>query len=473
MKSRSLETVARLVEGRVISGSPEVEVNGAAIDSRRVEAGRLFFALPGTRLHGVHYVEEAVRAGAAAVVVEAERSAEVIEILHCMARPDVAVVEVGEASRALGRLASGVRGEEENTLPAAAITGSVGKTTTCRYVAELLGPWGVVQRPPASFNNHLGVPLTILNAPDPCRFLIAEVGTNHSGEVHRLAGWVRPKVAAVTAVAPVHLAGFGSLEAIEVEKLSILDALDATGIGWIPASLAERHRALLKSCDADLRTFGPGGDLQIISDGILGKSHTLRYRPQGIELTFDWPAPFPHSPRNLECALAIAHSFGVPFAELIRGLDALRPAPLRGEIQRHHGIEFLLDCYNASPASVESAIARLEHEPVEGRRVCVIGTMEELGEAEVQWHEQMGNRLARSNFDSVYLVGRGGPWYACGMGGKGRLAHTIEKDRRSAEELARSLQPGDRVLFKASRTEALEAFAADVAAAIAEGRQGR
>lgn len=445
---------------------------GAAIDSRRVETGRLFFALPGTRLHGVHYVPQAVEGDTAGIVVERRRVPDVMAQLQKLGRTDIPTIAVTEPARALGRLAEEVRRREASSLPAASITGSVGKTTTCRYVSDLLGRWGVVQRPPASFNNHLGVPLTILNAPDPCRFLVIEVGTNQAGEVHRLANWSRPHIAAITAVAPVHLSGFGTLEAIEAEKLSILDALDADGIGWIPTSLAERHRALLKSCDSEIRTFGPGGDLQIISDGILGKSHTLLYRPQGIELTFDWPAPFPHSPRNLECALAVAHSFGVPLVELIQELDALRSAPLRGEVQRHHGVEFLLDCYNASPASVESAITRLEHEPTKGRRVCVIGTMEELGDGEIQWHEHVGNRLARANFDSVYLVGRGGPWYADGMRGGGCTAQTIEKDQRSAERLARDLQPGDRVLFKASRTEALESFAANVAEAIGQGRQG-
>ena len=149
---------------------------------------------------------------------------------------------------------------------------------------------------------------------------------------------------------------------------------------------------------------------------------------------------------------------------MLAGLSRLKTAPLRGEVRSHGGVEFLLDCYNASPVSLESAIERLENSPVLGRRVCVIGTMEELGEQEQLWHRRLGGRLASPKLDSVYLVGRARDWYQGGLHQAGGAGEPIEVSQDSAAQLASQLEPGDCELFKASRTEALEEFAERVGA---------
>ncbi len=460
MKRMTLGTVAELLAGEVVGADPKREVRGAGIDSRRIGKGELFFALSGSRTHGISFVPDALARGAAAAVVDRAMAR---ELYGGNARGVGALIAVEDPARALAVLASKVRAAS-GSCPAAAVTGSVGKTTSVRYAATLLARIGKTHRPPSSYNNHLGVPLTILNAPQDCRYLVTEIGSNAAGEVHRLASWVRPGVAVVTAVAPVHLKGFGTLEGVELEKLSILDAVAPGGVGWLPRTLADKYAPLLRSLDIELRTFGPGGDLDVRSNRIMGRHHQISYRGEPGVRRIEWESPFPHSPRNLEAALAVGLGFGVSLDELLAGVSQLEPVRLRGQVERHGGVEFVLDCYNANPVSLESAIERLENSPVRGRRVCVVGTMEELGEQEQQWHRQIGGRLASERVDSVYVIGRAGGWYRSGVEQAGGHATEIGDDDDSAVRVASSLEPGDCVLFKASRTDALERFAARVGA---------
>ncbi|MFQ5654102.1 MAG: Mur ligase family protein [Planctomycetota bacterium] len=257
MKARSLEEIACLLAAPIKGGDGRTPVRGAGIDSRALRRGDLFFALQGSRTHGIRFAGAALAAGAPAVVVELQLAAEV---------PGRAI-PVADPARALGLLAAQVRREEAGHLPAAAITGSVGKTATCGYAATLLAGVRQVHGPRGSHNNALGVPLTILNAPEECDALICEVGSNHPGEIAPLARWIRPEIACVTAVAPAHLDGFGSIAAIEEEKLSLLSALPAGGEAWIPVSLGARGSSLLADCRGRVRSFGPQGDLEVKGGG--------------------------------------------------------------------------------------------------------------------------------------------------------------------------------------------------------------
>ncbi|MFQ5654101.1 MAG: glutamate ligase domain-containing protein, partial [Planctomycetota bacterium] len=149
--------------------------------------------------------------------------------------------------------------------------------------------------------------------------------------------------------------------------------------------------------------------------------------------------------------------------ELLAQVPLLELPPLRGEVRRHGGVDLLLDCYNSSPEALEAAIDRLEREPAAGRRLCVIGTMEELGAEEKRWHQRLGGRLAAAAVDVVFLVGRGAAWLREAIARAGGRGEILRNDEPSARRLAGVLRPGDRVLFKASRAEALERLAERVA----------
>jgi len=411
-----------------------------------VRAGDLFFAIRGER-DGLEFASAAIRAGAIAAVVPRGGAA----------RVEGMAIEVEEPREALGRLAAAVRREERDAVPAVAITGSVGKTTLCGYLAELLSPLGATHRPPASFNNDLGVPLTILGAPEGTRTLIIEIGTNAPGEVAALAAWTEAKVGVVTAIAPAHLSGLGSLAGVAREKLSLLDALGSDSVGWVPVE----HAVAARAHGRPVRSFGAGGDSEVI----LASSDPVRVRWLGLGggRTFAAALARRHQLGLLAAALGVGSTLGADPEAMIARVPNLSDPPLRGEVRRHGGVELVLDCYNASPAALEAAIEALEEEPTVGRRVCVIGTMEELGAEEAAWHRELGRRLGRSAVDGVFVVGRGREWYREGLRELGRDGEAVDADDLGARRIAESLRPGDRVLFKASRREALEGLAARIA----------
>lgn len=454
MRPRVLSEVAAMLGGATAPGLPaSVAVREVAIDSRTLSPGALFFAIQGER-DGVEFAPDALARGAVAAVVPHGAS-------HRVPGPSI---EVDDPRRALGRLAAAVRCEEAARVRAVAVTGSLGKTTTCGYLGALLAPLGPVHRPPSSYNNDLGVPLTILGAPDETRVLVLELGTNAPGEIEPLAGLSRADVGVVTAIAPVHLAGLGDLSGVEREKLSLLRGLPENARGWVPAE----HLAAAVRHGSRVRSFGRGGEVSV--EATDGDPMVSRWLGDHGERSFRWSPTYRHQRTLLAAALAVGGDLGVSPEALLAAIPALPEPPLRGEVRHAGAVEMILDCYNASPASMRASIERLEDEPAAGRRVCVIGTMEELGPEEERWHRELGERLGRARVDVIYRVGRAADWTGAGLMNTRRESSRIPLDDAGAASIAASLRPGDRILFKASRRERLERFAEQIAACLsAEG----
>ena len=441
--------LARVLRGEWLAGrmpedAPAVDVS---IDSRTIPPGGVFFALEASR-DGHEFVPAAQRAGACAAVVR--RGVRTDTPFPQLVVPD--------PRRALGEWAPEVRARSE--VPAIAVTGSAGKTTTCGYLAQLLSPLGTIAAPPGSYNNDLGVPLTILNAPADARALVIEIGTNAPGEVATLAAWTFADFGIVTAIAPAHLEGLGTLAGVAQEKLSLFRALPPEAKAWV----AEESRRDAESRGFAVRSFGRGGESSIepIADGL------MRWRFAGEVEDFPWRPRYRHQRDLLAVALAIATELGVSREALLAQISELPEPPLRGEIEPVAGIDLILDCYNASPISVRAAMERLEDEAAAGRRLCLLGTMEELGEEEAHWHRELGRRAGSGSIDRVFLTGRGTEWYREGLREVGREGIALDLSSGGAEQLVDSLLPGDRVLFKASRAERLEDFASRVAALLSD-----
>ena len=454
MKPRSLEWVADVMGGVLSPASTNIQIaTGASIDSRKISAGDLFFAIEANR-DGHQFVGDALRSGAVAAVIASGRST---------TEGDGPSIEVPCPRTALGVLAEAVR-REESDLPAVAITGSIGKTTTCGYVAKLIGSIGPVHRPPGSFNNDLGLPLTILNAPEKTRALVLEIGTNQPGEVRSLAELTHAQIGVVTAIEAVHLEGLGDLAGVEREKLSLFSGIQENATAWVPQPYLEAARASGRS----VHGFGPGGSSEVIEQGdgeFLWRLKTGRF--QG-DWPFQWTPNYRHQSLLLSAALAVGAQLGVEPKHMLDAVAKLPESPLRGELRRHEGVDFLLDCYNASPVSVIASIERLENEPASGRRYCVLGTMEELGPQEAQFHRELGRRVGEGSIDGVFLVGRGRSWYREGLKEVGSDGVSVDQGDRGAELIANSLLPGDRVLFKASRRESLETLAEQIATCLTD-----
>ncbi len=444
MRIRALGEVARLARAGLVRGDASSEIRTAVIDSREATPGALFVALQGDHCHGIEHADAALQLGAAAVLCDPGYSD----------RHEGASIEAPSAREALSTLAGAIREQEEDQTAAVAVTGSVGKTTTCAMIEAILGSTCKSHAPKASFNNDLGVPITILEAAPDTEVLVLELGTSSPGEIAARAEMARPSHGVITAISEAHLSGLLDLEGVRREKFSMLNHIEGDA-RWAPVEWrssigesASRYRWTGAAGDLEVRRNGPGSVL--VLDRLRAREFSLPYDPEP-----DWVL------RCFESALAIVLDFVEDPAQLSEAIPMISLPPLRHEIHRVCGVQFVLDCYNSSPQALKSEIDWLSRSD-SCRRVAVVGTMEELGENEVQFHIDAGRHLASSCIDLVFVCGRGAEWLAEGASaGDGEVIH-IEKNDQGVQEIVGQLQEGDTVLFKASRAEALDQFALDL-----------
>ncbi|MEE2889882.1 MAG: Mur ligase family protein [Planctomycetota bacterium] len=441
MKERSLAEVARWMGANIVRGEQTSPIGGAVIDSRKATAGALFFALEGENCHGIDHAQDALEKGAAAVVSEPGYAA----------RHKGPALEVEDVAGALQSLASEIRREEEPVLPAIAITGSVGKTTTCAILRSLLGANLQVQSPQDSYNNHLGVPITILDAPPETEILILELGTTAPGEIAALAQIARASYGVITSVAPTHWQGLGSIEGVHREKFSLFDHIDGDGL-WAPVECRE---GTLQALDT-YRWTGPDGDLEIRRRG--SQSVEVLDRCRTREFFLPWSHPSDWVLRCLESAVAMALEIVDDPEQLIEGATRIQLPRWRHEVRTVNGIEMILDCYNSSPCALAAAIEDLVQS--QGcRKLAVIGTMEELGEDEQRYHVEAGRHCIEAGVDVVFVCGRAADWVDQGVRSGGGESIFIEDGEAGAEVVKEELRSGDRILFKASRLQRFEQLA--------------
>jgi len=428
----SLATVAAATGGTV---SGEASICTVVIDSREAGSGALFVALAGERHDGHEFAAQAAGVGAAVLVKEG------------MLPNGAAGVEVSDPLTAL--LAVAARRREELAMPVAAITGSNGKTTTKDLLAAALGP--AAHKSPRSFNNEIGVPLTILGVPDAAAAVVVEVGSRGVGHIDLLAPIIRPDVAVITNVARAHLETFGSEDVIVDAKWELIEALGTTGTAILPAA----DERLTARRSGDMLTFGedPTADVAV-SGVVLGHdgraSCTLTHRGASVDVRLAVAGR--HQPSNLAAAVAAAVSMGIDIE-----IAATRAAAATGSAWRmevHPGtITVVNDAYNANPDSMAASLATVAAMP--GRHVAVLGRMHELGETETAGHREVGD-LARSlGFAAVIVVGED-PGIADGAGPIARRVTDIDEARAV---LSGYVADGDVVLVKASRAEGLEVLA--------------
>jgi len=410
-------------------------ITSVVTDSRRADSGVLFVALQGEHRDGHDFAGEAAAAGAAVMVRYGEIPA------------GATGVEVDDTLVALRRLAEQRR--DELAMPVVAITGSNGKTTTKDLLAAALGSG--THKSPQSFNNEIGVPLTILGAPDDATCLVVEVGSRGVGHIALLAPAVRPDVSVITNVARAHLEMFGDEAAILEAKWELIEALGKDGTAVLPAG----DDRLTSRRVGPMLTFGehPSADVSVgeVTLGDDGRaSFALSHGGRSVEVRMVLAGR--HQPANLAAAVAAAVALGSDFEEA-----AFRGAAGTGSAWRmevHPGRYTVVnDAYNANPESAAAALGTVAAMP--GRHVAVLGRMHELGEAEASGHREVGE-LARSlGFAAVIVVGED-PGISEGAGAIARNVSSIEE----AETVLRGyLSDDDVVLVKASRAEGLEVLA--------------
>ncbi len=450
-------------------GVGEPLAGGYSIDSRTVAAGDLFFAIRGPNHDGHDYIDAALGRGAAGVVasnawVEARRAAG-----GSVGR----VWGVDDPAEALRRLAAAARRRWGK--PLVGVTGSNGKTTTKEAVAALLATRYRVSKSEGNLNNEFGLPLSLLRIGDDAEIGVLEMGMNHRGEIRRLAAIARPTVGVVTNVNAAHLEFFESVDEIALAKRELIESLGPQGVAVLNAG-DERVSRFAQVHPGCSRTFAVESQAdyraeKLESLGPQGMRFTLRWTPRGerrnagaganagaaCETALASPLPGRHNVANAAAAIAVAGVFGIEPPELVEAVAALKAYRMRGEFVEAGGVKVLNDSYNANPAAVLAMLEVLRQTPAR-RRVAVLGEMRELGEAAAALHRQVGAAAAQAADVLVAVQGNAREIAAGAVaaGLAGSASHFFDDAEAAGEFLAGFLEPGDAVLFKASRAVGLE-----------------
>jgi len=386
-------------------GSLPAEVAGVSIDSRTIQPGEAFFALSDAR-DGHDFVEAALNAGAALAVVAEDRRAKMPN-----GAPLLVVKDVLDGLRDLAR-ASRARSNAKIV----GVTGSVGKTSTKEALRLALSREGQTHASAASYNNHWGVPLSLARCPQDARFAVFEMGMNHAGEIEPLSKLVRPHIAAITTIEPVHLEYFKSVGAIADAKAEIFAGLEPGGAAILNRD-NDQFARLKKHAEAAnvarIVSFGEGkdADARLIKFALQPNSSTVQAKILGEDVTYKLGAPGLHLVINSLAVLAAASLAGADLALAAIALADLQPASGRGTritLKTPTGEALLIDeSYNANPASMRAALALLGQAPLGavGRRVAVLGDMLELGDKAAAMHRDLAGPVVANRIDLVFCSG--------------------------------------------------------------------
>ncbi len=419
-------------------------VTGASIDTRALEPGMLFVPLPGSRVDGHAFLDEAFARGAAAALCA---RAVHPHIAHHALGPLVLVDDVTTALQAVA-----ARYREAFSGLVVGVTGSAGKTTTKELVAAVFATAAPTLRTRGNLNNHWGVPLTLLALRPEHEVAVVEMAMNHAGEIAALAALARPAAAIVTNAGSAHLEGLGSLDAIAREKAALVYALAPRQPAFVGAD-SPRLLAAVKDASAHVVTYGfaRGADVrpELVEDlGAEGsRLHVAGFPPIHLRLVGR------HQVQNALGALAVAGYWRLDPEKVAAALGEHAPLAGRMEVVRAAGAIILKDCYNANPDSMRAALETLLSWPGAGRRVAVLGDMLELGATAAEQHREIGRQVRSAE---LWTVGAHAGDYAEGATAAGVEARVFDDKTQLAVALRDALAQGVVVLVKASRGAALE-----------------
>ena len=445
----TLDALVAATGGR-LRGQPGKVITGISIDSRTLDGGAVFFAIKGDRVVGHDYVADALARGAALAVIAEEK-------LGTMpaGAPLLVVADVLEALRALARAA-----RTRSRAKIAAVTGSAGKTGTKEALRLALAREGETHTSVASFNNHWGVPLSLARLPASARYAVFELGMNHAGEIMPLTRLVRPHVALITAVEPVHLEFFPNVEAIADAKAEIFAGVEAGGAAVLPRDNPHFERLAAAARGAGVeRIVGFGAheqaEARLLDQALKSDCSTVRAVILGDEIAYKIGMPGRHLVQNSLAVLASTKLMGADLAIAALALAGLAPPPGRGvriALDLGPGEALLIDeSYNANPASMRAALEVLGQAAVgaRGRRIAVLGDMMELGVEARAHHRALAEAVAAAGVDLVFCAG---PlmrqlWDALPAARRGGYA---ESANLLESEIMAALRPGDAVMVKGS-----------------------
>jgi UDP-N-acetylmuramoyl-tripeptide--D-alanyl-D-alanine ligase len=451
--SRSLKFIADACGAKILAGDPDVRVKNVCTDSRRVKPGDVFFAIKGEKFDGHAFLDEVAEKKAAAVVIEQRKSLPQF--------PGCAVLAVEDTIAALGKFASAYR--RDFTLPMVCVCGSNGKTTTKELIASVLRQKFSTLWSEASFNNNIGVPLTILRLERTHQAAVLEAGTNHPGELAPLVEMIRPDLGVLTNIGREHLEFFGDMAGVAREEGQLAELLQSSGTLFVngdnpwSAKVLERTRAQVIRVGLGEKNDWRAEKIRLDKSGVtfLAAAPTKKFCDE-----YRVPLLGRHQALNALFAMAVGAELGMTAAEIQGGLADCKPARMRMQYWEAGGIRVLDDAYNANADSMVAALETLRDLPLQGRRVAVLGDMAELGAHSEAAHAEVGRRAAELQIGQLFAVGKMAPVMAKAARDAG-LSRVIEFENvEVATKAVKSfLKSGDLVLLKASRSSRLERIA--------------
>ena len=439
--------VVKLVGGHLLRGSAEPSVQRLSTDTRTLQTGDLFVPLVGDRFDAHNFLEEAASQGACGALVSQD---------HPSSLP--ILIQVPDTLQALGRLAAYHRSRFQ--IPVVGITGSNGKTTTRAMLSSILSQRGTVHAPQKSYNNLIGVPLTIFELDPTHERAIFELGTNSPGEIQQLAKMTQPTVGVITNVGPTHLEGLGNVASVAEEKGSLLVvAQDAVLNADNPYTLE-----LAKRVRGRCVCFGITNEAEVSASGISQSLSAATSPPSALlhfrlrigihECQVHMASLGKHHVSNALAAAGAAWLLGYSLDEIRAGLEAYTPVAMRTQLVKIGDVLFVNDAYNANPTSMQAALELTADLVPCARRIAVLGDMLELGASSNQWHQKVGQQVVGTDLDILVTVGDQAALIAdaaLNADFPASACHVLGSTEEAARLLLSVLRPGDLVLLKASR----------------------
>ncbi len=425
--------------GSLICDEEEAFVTGGVTDSRQVEKGNLFFAIPGEKVDGHKFVPQVIENGAGAAVIE-----------HDVEGVSSPVIKVRDTKKALMQAAGCYRGGFE--IPVIGITGSVGKTSTKEMIASVLGEKFNVLKTEGNFNNEIGMPLTLFKVREEHEAAVVEMGINHFGEMERMSKVARPDMFVITNIGDCHLEFLGDRDGVLKAKTEGLDIM-AEGS---PLILNGDDEQLLKLKDypglkvlfyslENKDAYAYATDIE--SKAEEGSDFTLHIL--GKQISVHVPVPGKHMVANALAAAIVGTEMGMDIAEIKSGIEKVQTISGRSNFIHVGGVTVIDDCYNANPNSMKASLEVLSN--CSGRRIAVLGDMGELGEETKNLHYGVGEYLATLNLDAVFFSGELAEEISRGAGDNGAENLFFIKEKETMSDiLCHYIKPGDTVLVKAS-----------------------
>lgn len=435
---------ARILGNLTIAGADSVTT-----DSRTDVAGSLFFALRGATFDGHEFVNDVLARGAAAAVVSD------IEKIDRSSHDKGRLLFVGDTTAALGKLAMWYR--RQSAAQVIAVVGSNGKTTAKDLIHAVLGSQRPGRAAKASFNNSIGVPLTLLSVEPKDEYVVVEIGTNHPGEIGALGRIAQPDMVVVTSIGEEHLEFFGNVESVAREEYAILNCMQDRAFVAVSDQAAPFAPPKLIR-DRSLVVYGFANDAQLRVSGLVAKPTGQTFKVNG---RFDYSLPLlgRHNVLNAMAAIAVGTRFRMSEDAIAAALAKVRPSPMRMETRQFGELRVINDAYNANPTSMRAAFEVLDSLDDGRRKVLIMGDMRELGNESARCHQAVGRDAGRSTAQVIIAVGAFARVVVDGAtttAGTNKRIYAFQNIESLIGRLHSLIEPHDTVLLKASRGMGLE-----------------